>query len=83
MNLYGLYFLQVTLTITAITDGLINYRKVMFVTGFKTGRSTNPQTLESGTKHQIMGYSYQFLKKAETISRLEEFTLDNLMSLYQ
>lgn len=83
MNPYGLYFLQVTPTITAITDGLINYRKVMFVTGFKTGGCTKHQTLESGAKHQIMGYSYQFFKKAATISGLEEFTFDNLTRIYK
>lgn len=83
MNTYGIYFLPVTPTITAVADGCSNYRNIKFVTGFKTGNCTKHQTLDTGAKHQIMGYSYQFLKKTDNISGLEEFTLDNLTHLYQ
>lgn len=82
-NDHGSYFLPIDEEVTAVVSGHWNYRTVDFVTGFYAGKSTKHVTLDSGAKHQVMGYSYQFLKKTANISGLEEFTLDNLTRIYQ
>ena len=82
-NDHGSYFLPLDEDVTAVVSGYWNYHTVAFVTSFYAGKSTKHVTLNSGAKHQVMGYSYQFLKKTANISGLEEFTLDNLTRIYQ